>query len=301
MSSWIEIPAAQLHTFWPLENIGMVNRTGVTSLDQCKTICEGLSDCIFINWSEPHKICLTYQANETLQDTVQGYDGNGAVKWGINFYPEKQLSYEFRDPDWTLKYPEILTSPNFIGYKFSILEDFEKSRTLKTYMRGNPIVESSAYNYISVNYGLKQIRINLTYYGPYNVYFGYMSTSPGCFDLQTLINKCDNDSSFEFSYCQVIDRVEKLENQCGVGFIARIAALAGGAQTYYWYPDKNTAPNNLPYYNLVPNSRQTLLRGTKKNIKPPVSNQQKVIIITLVAITVISALLYSLRTKILLY
>ena len=45
MTSWIEIPDAQLHTFWPVENIGMVNRTGVTSLDQCKSICEGLSDC----------------------------------------------------------------------------------------------------------------------------------------------------------------------------------------------------------------------------------------------------------------
>lgn len=171
MTSWIEIPAAQLHTFWPVENIGMVNRNGVTSLEQCKTICEGLSDCIFINWSEPHKICLTYQANETLQDTVQTWEGP-PNRFGLSAYTRKLLSYEFRDPNWLSKYPENLTLPNLVGYKWNILDDAEKSKTLKTHMRGNPITNSSNHNYISVDYGFRQMQPGLSYYGPVNVNFG---------------------------------------------------------------------------------------------------------------------------------
>jgi hypothetical protein len=101
----------------------------------------------------------------------------------------------------------------------------------------------------------------------------------------------------------LIDRAVRLD-QCGAGVIARIAGLGGGGQTYYWYPDKNTTASQFQQVNsnnYVPNSRQILLRGTLKNKTPSVTNQQKVIILTLVAVAVIAVMLYSLSSKILRY
>ena len=306
MTSWIEIPAAQLHTFWPVENIGMVNRTGVTSLEQCKTICEGLSDCFFINWSEPHKICLTYQANETLQDTVETWVGP-PNRFDLSAYPNKLLSYEFRDPNWLEKYPENLTLPDLVGKKWSILEDAEKSKTLKTHMRGNPIANTSNHNYISVDYGFRQLQPGANYYGPGNVNFGRYGfyNTPGCFDLQTIVNACDNDSVWDFSYCQLIDHaVRSDQDQCGGGVIARTNGLGGQGQTYYWYPNQNTTASQfqqLNSSNYVTDSRQILLRGTLKNKTPSLSNQQKVVVITVIALAVIAISLFSLSSKILRY
>jgi hypothetical protein len=306
MTSWIEIPDAQLHTFWPVQNIGMVNRTGVTSLEQCKTICEGLSDCIFINWSDPYKICLTYQANEALQNTVQTFEFvNGVpVKWLTASYPDKLLSYEFRDPYLTIKFPSILTDSNFVGYPFHILPNFEQSRTLKTHMRGNPITQSSKYNYISVNYGLKRF-YNMMGYGYYSYYWGTgipnaENVTPGNFNLQSLINECDNDSLDAFSYCQVVDKFVNNNNQNGSGLTHRVNNLQRTIFTLSL--DKNTSDTSLlGNSNIVPNSREVLIRGTLKDSKPEMSNQQKVIILTLVAVAVIAAMLYSLSSKILRY